>query len=119
MDSLPIALAVIPLLDHRVIDGIGTLELVSLELWTDWMELRYGMFGADADVWRPLQWSWDVSDPAGNTYHYAGSSFRAPNPNTLIGSWTFRPRLRVPAEPLVFVGQGGNGIQIEARIAVP
>lgn len=87
----PILLRVMPLIRHLHVEGGGTLVLISLELWQDWLTIAWlGAPPVDEGRSRPTPPGWSVEDDVGTPYRLAagggggGSTYNR-------GTVSFRP----------------------------
>lgn len=68
----PILLRVVPLIRHLDVEGGGTLVLISLELWQDWLTIAWlGAPPVDEGRSRPTPPGWRVEDDVGTRYRLA------------------------------------------------
>lgn len=90
-DGQPRLLRVIPVVRHLVLDGGGSLVVIALEIWQDWLAIPY-LEAPPMDP-SPARFSppqWQVEDDVGTTYR-AGAGGSRGGGQYLRGTVSFVP----------------------------
>ena len=87
----PTLLRVVPLVRHLAVEGGGTLVLISLELWQDWLSIVWlEAPPVDEQRTRPTPPRWTVEDDVGTPYRL-GAGGAGGGSTYSRGTVSFRP----------------------------
>ena len=89
--AIPVLFRVVPLIHHLDLDGGGTLVLISLELWHDFLTIAWlEAPPLDEQRGRPTPPHWSVEDDAGTLYR-RGAGGGGGGSTYLRGTVSFNP----------------------------